>query len=124
MTPVILPDKHAETLTKPTCVVIHRHFKDAAMFVYLSPKVNGKRTSFRFQIFGSCNLIGQLKGRQKTNVYWWVSDLAVARSGFNQNESVNDYKIHRMQRVNNRGRSVNYCMCLPNILLRDFGLLV
>ena len=29
-------------------------------------------------------MIGQFKGRQKTNVYGWVSDLAVARSGFNQ----------------------------------------
>ena len=29
---------------------------------------------------------GQFKGRQKTNVYGWVSDLAVARSGFNQIE--------------------------------------
>ena len=47
----------------------------------------GERTSiFRFQIFGSCNVIGQFKGRQKTNVYGWVSDLAVARSGFNQIE--------------------------------------
>ena len=31
-------------------------------------------------------MIGQFKGRQKTNVYGWVSDLAVARSGFNQIE--------------------------------------
>ena len=45
----------------------------------------GEQTSiFRFQIFGSCNVIGRFKGRQKTNVYGWVSDLAVARSGFNQ----------------------------------------
>ena len=29
-------------------------------------------------------MIGQFEGRQKTNVYGWVSDLAVARSGFNQ----------------------------------------
>ena len=29
-------------------------------------------------------MIGQFQGRQKTNVYGWVSDLAVARSGFNQ----------------------------------------
>ena len=29
-------------------------------------------------------MIGQFKGCQKTNVYGWVSDLAVARSGFNQ----------------------------------------
>ena len=29
-------------------------------------------------------MIGQFKGRQKTNVYGWGSDLAVARSGFNQ----------------------------------------
>ena len=29
-------------------------------------------------------MIGQFNGRQKTNVYGWVSDLAVARSGFNQ----------------------------------------
>ena len=29
-------------------------------------------------------MIGQFKGRQKTSVYGWVSDLAVARSGFNQ----------------------------------------
>ena len=29
-------------------------------------------------------MIGQFKGLQKTNVYGWVSDLAVARSGFNQ----------------------------------------
>ena len=29
-------------------------------------------------------MIGQFKGRQKTNVYGWVSDLAVARSGFYQ----------------------------------------
>ena len=29
-------------------------------------------------------MIGQFKGRQKTNVYGSVSDLAVARSGFNQ----------------------------------------
>ena len=31
-------------------------------------------------------MIGQFRGRQKTNVYGWVSDLAVARSGFNQIE--------------------------------------
>ena len=29
-------------------------------------------------------MIGQFNGRKKTNVYGWVSDLAVARSGFNQ----------------------------------------
>ena len=52
----------------------------------------GERTSiFRFQIFGSCNVIGQFQGRQKTNVYGWVSDLAVARSGFNQIGIVADF---------------------------------
>ena len=60
------------------------------MIVYLlsGPKIEKDRritnVAFRFQFFGSCNVIGQLKGRQKTNVYGWVSDLAVARSGFNQ----------------------------------------
>ena len=35
-------------------------------------------------------MIGQFKGRQKTNVYGRVSDLAVARSGFNQIANVHD----------------------------------
>ena len=37
-------------------------------------------------------MIGQFKGRQKTNVYGWVSDLAVARSGFNQIGSLQQAK--------------------------------
>ena len=41
-------------------------------------------------------MIGQFKGRQKTNVYGWVSDLAVARSGFNQiANSVNPDQVYR-----------------------------
>ena len=75
-----------------TCVVTQRYFKDAAirLFVKIEWKTTeGEQTSiFRFQIFGSCNVIGQFKGRQKTNVYGWVSDLAVARSGFNQIDDV------------------------------------
>ena len=38
-------------------------------------------------------MIGQFKGRQKTNVYGWVSDLAVARSGFNQIGSLLTNKV-------------------------------
>ena len=39
-------------------------------------------------------MIGQFKGRQKTNVYGWVSDLAVARSGFNQIEVKPVLRVH------------------------------
>ena len=38
-------------------------------------------------------MIGQFKGRQKTNVYGWVSDLAVARSGFNQIDMRKGYQF-------------------------------
>ena len=53
-------------------------------------------------------MIGQFKGRQKTNVYGWVSDLAVARSGFNQ--------IDPDQTSQNAVSDQGLHVCLQNVL--------
>ena len=56
-------------------------------------------------------MIGQFKGRQKTNVYGWVSDLAVARSGFNQIGNI----CNRLSEINTQAYNVKTSVILRNL---------
>ena len=52
-------------------------------------------------------MIGQFKGRQKTNVYGWVSDLAVARSGFNQIDHTFSVNVKIVFKTNEKVQKIN-----------------
>ena len=57
-------------------------------------------------------MIGQFKGRQKTNVYGWVSDLAVARSGFNQIEESSTLCMSYIKKI------LHECSCFIEFIKR------